>query len=519
MDFDLLILNGTVVDGTGTPAFKMDLAIKADRVVALGDFSGAEAGRIIDAKGCHVCPGFIDVHSHSDAYLLIEPSAASKIYQGVTTEVVGNCGASAAPLMGAYHMPSDWLDKEYPAKWSTVAEYRALFESVQPAVNAALLIGHNTLHAGVCGYEPRGASADEMRQMKRHLEQAFEDGACGLSSGLLYAPGSAVPAEELVELARVAAMHGKIYTSHMRSEGKYLLEALDEIIDLCRQTGVRTQISHLKTSGKGNWHLIDAALGKIKAARAEGLPLAADRYPYTAACTDLDIVLPEWAEHGGREAILGRVRDSVLREKIRKEMTLARAPDYWETVMIGSTDLPYKGWMLLDAANAMGLDPVDAVLSLVDADDLKTGGIFFGMSEENLWRILREPYVMIGSDASLRAPTGVLSEDHPHPRAYGSFTKFLRAALDGQTVSLEEAVRKMTSLPAEQFRLADRGCLQPGCFADLLIFTADEVQEKTSYSDPHQLSTGMRHVFVNGVETIADKKTTGCRSGRFLNSF
>lgn len=517
MDFDLLILNGTVVDGTGAAPFQSDLAITNDRVVALGDLSAAEAMRTIDASGCYICPGFVDAHSHSDAYLLIEPSAASKIYQGVTTEVVGNCGASAAPLMGEYHMPSDWLDKEYPATWSTVAEYRALFDKVKPAVNVAMLIGHNTLHAGVCGYEPRGATVEEMGQMKKQLERALDEGACGLSSGLLYAPGSAVPAEELVELAQVVAAHGKIYTSHMRSEGKRLLESLDETIDLCRRTGVRTQISHLKTSGKGNWHLVDAALEKINAARAEGLPIAADRYPYTAACTDLDIVLPEWAEHGGRVAILARIRDPQTREKIRAEMKAERSPDYWKTVMIGSTESPYKGWMLTDAAIAMNLDPVDAVLALVDADDLKTGGIFFGMSEDNMWRILAEPYVMLGSDASLRAPTGVLSEDHPHPRAYGSFTKFLRASLDGTTVPIEEAVRKMTSLPADRFGLKERGRLKAGCYADVLVFAADEVEEKTSYSDPHQLSEGMRHVIVNGAEIIADKKTTGLRSGRFLD--
>ncbi|MFC1467237.1 amidohydrolase family protein [Verrucomicrobiota bacterium] len=516
MDFDLLVLNGTVVDGTGTPGLKADVGIKGDQIAAVGELSSAQAECVIDASGCYVCPGFVDAHSHSDAYLLIEPSAASKIYQGITTEVVGNCGASAAPLMGEYRMPSDWLDKEYPAQWSTVAEYRTLFDEITPAVNAAMLVGHNTLHAGVCGYEPRGADSDEMRVMKKRLEQALEEGACGLSSGLLYPPGSAVPAAELVELAKVVGAHGKIYTSHMRSEGKGLLDSLDETIDLCRRAEVRTQISHLKTSGKGNWHLIDAALDKMRSALAEGLPVAADRYPYTAACTDLDVVLPDWAGHGGRERVLRRLRDSVMRKKIREEMQAERHPGYWKTVMIGSTESAYKGWMLLDAAKEMGCEPVDAVLALVDRDNLKTGGIFFGMSEENMWRILREPYVMLGSDASLRAPTGILSDDHPHPRAYGSFTKFLRAALSGQTVRIEEAVRKMTSLPAERFGLEKRGRLEAGYFADVLVFAADEVEEKTSYADPHQLSTGMRHVIVNGTEIIADKKTTGLRSGRFL---
>ncbi len=517
MNFDLLITGGKIIDGSGKPAFIGDVGVVGEKIEAIGDLSGATATKTIDGSGCYVSPGFIDVHSHSDAYLLIEPSAASKIFQGVTTEIVGNCGASAAPLMGDYKMPSDWIDKEYPAKWSTVSEYRALFDQISPAVNVALLVGHNTLHAGVCGYEPRGANPDELKKMESVLEQAFDEGACGFSTGLLYVPGSAAPTDELIFLGKIAGKRGKIYTTHMRSEGARLLESLDETIRICREAGVRTQISHLKTSGKANWHLIDDAIAKIHSAINDGLPIASDRYPYTAACTDLDVILPDWAGFGGRAAVLERLKNRETLEKIRAEIIESRSDSYWKTVMIGSTSSNYKGLMLVEAAEKMGVSPVDAALYLITADELKTGGIFFGMSEENMWRILAEPFVMVGSDASLRAPTGVLSDDHPHPRAYGTFTKLLRASLDGDFLPIEECVRKMTSLPASQFSLKNRGEIKHGFFADILVFSGDEIVEKTTYANPHQLSEGMRFVIVNGVATIANKKMTNSNAGRFLD--
>jgi len=542
MDFDLKIINGRVFDGISSTGSGQagsdaetsgDIGINGDSIATIGDLAEANTQETIDATGCIVCPGFIDAHSHSDTYLLIEPSAASKIYQGVTTEICGNCGASAAPLNGDYKMPSDWMAQleavqhgtgsvehggtGFPAlQWKTVADYRERFAEAQPAINAALLVGHNTLHAGICGYEPRAATTDEMKRMKQTLEQALDEGAIGLSSGLIYPPGSAVPREEIIGLAKVVAKHGGLYTTHMRSESNELLEAIDEAIDIAERSGARLQISHLKAAGKSNWGKLDAAFEKIRTGDREGRPYGADRYPYTAGCTDLDIVLPDWASHGGRDAVLARLRDPETRKRIRNELTEC-PPGRWSDVMIGSTQFEqFKGKYLSEVAETLGMGEVDALLHLIDTDDLKTGGIFFGMSEENMWRVLAEPYVSLGSDGSLRAPWGPLSSDHPHPRAYGSHTKFLRAALDGQTVPLTEAIRKMTSLPAEQFGLKKRGSLKEGYFADIAIFDPDAIKENTTYANPHQLSGGMRHVIVNGIHTFKDSRHTPRRGGRFL---
>ena len=520
MKFDLLIKNGSVLDGTGGSAIRADVGICGERIAAVGDLSKAEADQIIDAIGQTVCPGFIDVHSHSDAYLLIDPRASSKVFQGITTEVCGNCGASVSPRLGDAKLPSDWQDKPFPGTWSTVAEYRNLFEQVKPAVNEALLIGHNTLHRGICGYEPRGATPDELKAMCRALEQALDEGGCGMSTGLIYPPASAVPREEVIELSKICAAKNKIYTSHMRSEGKQLLEAIDEALDIGRRSGARVQISHLKTSGQANWHKIDAALEKIEAAIAEGLEVAADRYPYTAACTDLDIILPDWALYDGKDAVLARLADSKVRKKIRDEILEGRGEFGFSTVMIGSTEHPenhtLQGMVLEEAAKQLGMEPVDALLHIIEKDELRTGGIFFGMCEENMWRILAQPWVMIGCDASLRAPDGILSKDHPHPRAYGSFTKLLRASLDGQTVPLPEMIRKMTSLAAEQFRLKDRGILKKGNFADVVVFDPAKIKENTTYQAPHQLSGGITTLLINGTVTIQGGRLTGQRNGKFL---
>jgi len=526
MNFDLIIMNGQLLDGSGKAAIHTDIGIRGDSIAALGDLSAATAEKSIDASGCIVCPGFTDAHSHSDTYLLIEPSAASKIYQGITTEICGNCGASAAPLNGSYKMPSDWLDKDYShvgqtfqsaPPWSTVADYRTLFAEARPAVNAALLVGHNTLHAGICGYDPRAATPDEMKKMFTALEQALDEGAIGLSSGLLYPPGSAVPRSELIELAKVIAKHDGIYTTHMRSESDGLLDAIDEAIEIAERSSVRLHISHLKASGKANWHKLDAALTRLRTGNLHGCPpISADRYPYLAGCTDLDIVLPSWASHGGRDAVLARLRDPDTRNKIRADL-MAHPPGRWADIMIGSTQFEhFKGKYLPEVAETLGMNTVDALLHLIDADDLKTGGIFFGMSEENMWKVLAEPYVSLGSDGSLRAPWGPLSHDHPHPRAYGSHTKFLRAALDGKTVPLPEAIRKMTALPAEQFGLKKRGQLKVGYFADIAIFDPDAIRENTTYADPHQLSSGLRHLFVNGSHTLENGAHTDHRNGQFL---
>jgi N-acyl-D-amino-acid deacylase len=517
---DIRITGGKVFDGTGSPPSESDIGITGDHISDVGDLAGAEAALTISAIGKIVCPGFIDAHSHSDIYLLIEPAAQSKIHQGITTEVVGNCGASAAPLAGDFLLPSDWQEKDYPDEWQTVAEYRDLLAKSRPAPNVVLLIGHRNLRVGVAGYENRPVTDSELGRMIKLLEQSLEEGGRGLSTGLIYAPAMYASGRELEELARVAAGHNGLYASHMRNEGGRLIESIEETLSIGKKAGVRVQISHLKASGKDNWDLIDRAFETIKGAQSDGIELAADRYPYTSAYTDLDVVLPDWAQEGGRKEALQRLRDPSERARIMEDLRRARPDEAWENVTVGSTDHPdntkFRGRSLTQAAAELGMHAVDFLLQLIETDELKTTAFFLGMSEDNMMRILAEPYVMIGTDASLRAPTGPLSRDYPHPRAYGSFPRFLRMALDGASVPLPEAIRKMTSLPAAQFRLSDRGTIARGLKADIVVLDAAELRDTATYADPHQLAKGVEHVIVNGVPTIADGCLTGKRGGTFL---
>ncbi len=519
---DWILRGGTVADGSGGEPVRADVGVAGDRIAAVGDLSKAAAANEFAAEGLLVTPGFVDVHTHSDAYLLVEPAAPSKIRQGVTTEITGNCGASAAPRWPGYAMPSDWLEQKYPGDWRSVAEYRALLAAQKPAVNSAMLIGHRAIRAAVMGVEARAATKDEIAKMQVLLEAALEEGGAGLSTGLVYAPAMFAQPEEIQALAKVVARRGGIYATHMRSESGRLLESIDEALDVARASDARLQISHLKTAGRANWGKLGAVLEKIRAAQEECVEVASDRYPYTASCTDLDVILPTWAAQGGRAAILARLRDPAERAKIRAEMAEARDEKYWETVWVGSSrhpeNAPFAGKPIAVAAEAWKLHPLDAALRFMDMDELFTGGIFFGMSEENMWKILAEPWVMIGSDASIRAPWGPLSHDHPHPRAYGTFGRFLRAALDGKTVSVGEAVRKMTSLPAEQFRLKDRGAIRAGAFADIVALDPKTFRDVATYEKPHQFCEGLSAVWVNGALTIRDGKDTGGRGGRYLTA-
>jgi N-acyl-D-amino-acid deacylase len=517
---DIKIINGDVLDGTGGPASRVDIGITGDAISDVGNLAAAEARVCIDARGKLVTPGFIDAHSHSDTYLLIEPSAPSKVFQGIATEVVGNCGASAAPRLRDDSLPSDWMDKKYGGKWRTVSDFRRLLEQARPAPNQVLLIGHKALRTGVMGYERRPATAAELDAMCGLLDESLDQGGRGFSTGLVYAPGMFAGKDELVALARVAGRHGGIYTSHIRSEGARLIEALEEAIAIGREGGVSVQVSHLKTSGRANWPLIDSALDTIRKARAQGLDVMADRYPYLSSCTDLDVMFPDWVAEGGREATLKRLRDPATRARLRAELLKLKGEDYWPTVTVASISHPgnaaFQGRPLPEVAAALKMHPVDAILHLTETDELRTSAFFHGMCEPNMLRILAEPYVMIGTDASLRAPTGPLSLDFPHPRAYGAFSRFLRMALDGKTVSLPDAIRKMTSLPAGRFGLKGRGTLAKGMKADVAVFNPAAVAEKTDCSNPHRLSEGLCHLVVNGTLTIADGKLTGERGGKAL---
>ena len=519
--FDIKITGATVLDGTGAPAVETDVGIEGDRITAVGSLADVSARKTLHMPGRLLCPGFIDVHSHSDAYLLIEPGAVSKIAQGVTTEVVGNCGISAAPLQSPEELPSDWAAMQYQTVWRSMAEYVKLLARAQPALNVAILAGHGRIRAAVMGYTARNATQDELRAMTRMLEEAFDAGAIGFSSGLIYPPGLFATPHELQALARTTARRNGVYASHIRGEGRTLLDAIDEFIDVGRATQARLQLSHLKTAGRSNWGMLDAALSKIHGARSSGIEIAADRYPYIASCTDLDAIFPDWAKEGGRDTILARLHDPAARARLREDLLSSSSPERnWGDIVVGSTAHPdnagFKGRPLEEIAKELGLDIVDAALHLIETDKLQTSAFFFGMSEENMWRILAEPWVMIGSDSSIRAPEGQLSHDHPHPRAYGAFARFLRAALDKRTVPLPEAIRKMTSLPAEHFRLRDRGCIKKGCFADLALFDPDATRDAATFAEPHQLATGLDTLIINGCLVVHDGLITGNRSGRLL---
>lgn len=536
MRFDRILRNGEVIDGTGAPARRADIAIAGDRIAAIGDLSAARAPDERDISGLSAAPGWIDAHSHSDAYLLIEPDAPSKLSQGITTEINGQCGGSAAPRLGPARLPSDWASQTYPdpaappgaprapgPAWTTVASYRALFDAVRPAINSVLFIGHNTLRAGVMGYAPRPAGPGETALLCRALEQALDEGGRGFSTGLLYQPGKYAAPEEVRALARTAAARGVPYATHMRSEGARLLEAADEAIAVARDTGVQLQISHLKTSGPANWDKIGPLLDRIERARASGIRIFSDRYPYLAAGTELDILFPDWAGAGGPAAELERLADPALREKIAAQID-ASGRD-WSSVMIGGawSDAvrPFSGKTLAEAAAALGTTPGRAACRFVESDRARTGGFFFGMCADNLRRICERPWVACGSDASLRAPSGPLGADHPHPRAYGAMPRFFRL-LTGRAPGSpricrdEEAVRRMTSLPAEIFGLRGRGVLREGAFADIVVFDRDRFRETATYAEPHRYCAGVRLVFVNGGLAFDAGRFSPSRHGRFL---
>lgn len=532
--FDLVIGGGTVVDGTrAAQPRRADVGIRGDRIDAVGDLARADARARIDAAGHWVTPGFIDAHSHSDTYLLLEPDAPSKVAQGITTEIVGQCGGSGVPALGDLALASDWAAMVYPrlpaggrprppgepgATWRTVADYRALWQQVRPAVNARLYVGHNALRKGVMGYAPRAADAGEIARMARALEQALDEGASGLSTGLVYQPGKFAAPGEVLTLARVAAARGAGYATHMRSEGDALLEALAETLDLARATGIRIQISHLKTAHARNWHKCDAAIARIEQARAEGFAVHADRYPYTYGATELDIVLPGWASDGGAAVILRTLDDEAARARVIAELDASGAD--WSGVLVGGccTDASkaYCGMRLDDAARQRGETPGATAVWLIREGQAKTGAFFGGLSEENLRVIYRQPWVAVGSDASLRSPTGPLGADHPHPRAYGTMPRFFRLVVDEGILSPAEAVWRMSGLAAEAYGIADRGRLAVGCRADVAVWDPAAFDSEATYAAPHRFATGMHQVVVNGTLTFDAGRFTGQRNGMII---
>lgn len=542
-----LIKNGTIIDGQGTLAFVGDVLVEDDRIVEvipageLQNFKTSEPQNLIDASGLIVSPGFIDAHTHSDAYLVIEPDAPSKVTQGITTEINGQCGGSVAPRYGEARLSSDWAavlgDR---LTWRSLAEYREVLAAAKPAVNTVQFIGHNTLRSSVIGYAARAAGDEDLREMSRLLDESLDAGGWGLTTGLIYQPGKYSTPAEVMALAKVAAAKGGYYATHMRSEGDHILEAIDEVIELVKATGIRAEISHLKTSGRKNWHKIDAVLDKIEGAMSEGLLLGSDRYPYCAAGTDLDVVLPDWAQEGGAPAELARLQIANLRSQIIEEINALDRD--WSTVMIGGTwaeeNKRYSGKTVAEILGLETLEfrpglassvssplkssvlslkssPGELITSILLADGCKTGAFFFGLSEENLAKIYSRPWIVPGSDASLRAPWGPLGLDHPHPRAYATMPEFYRR-VRALGFSREETVARMTSVIADRFGIRGRGRIEKGAYADLVIWNEAEFKAKATFTDPHQFTGGVKAVMTNGVISYCDGKFTGNRGGRFL---
>ena len=528
---DLKIEGGLVVDGTGVAGGRADVGIRDEEIVALGNLDREPAGNRLNAAGKVVAPGFIDVHSHSDWRLWANRRAESKIRQGVTTEVVGNCGFSPAPatteFLDELRGFAPYLPRGMDFRWRSVAEYVQALDGGGTAVNVIQLVGHGTLRIATMGFARRPPTAAELGRMQALLAQAIEDGAWGLSTGLIYAPGSYATTEEIVEVAGAAARRRGFYASHIRGEGVTVLEAVREAIRVGREGELPVQVSHLKAAGRPNWGKVADALALIDAARAEGLDVMADVYPYTASSTTLRTLLPDWALEGGVEAMTRRLADPAVRARIRRELEAPVTGQSlldrigWENIMISYAPKrkDAEGKRVSEIAAARGLDPLDAALELIADEGGKTYMILFQLDEADLRRALAHPQVMIGSDGSALAPHGELGAGKPHPRSYGTFPRVLGVyAREERVLSLSQAVHKMTGLPARRLGLTNRGVIRVGAKADLVVFDPRRVGDLATYEDPHRYPTGIEEVIVNGRFVIKSGEHTGSLPGRVLPS-
>ncbi|MBI2162048.1 MAG: D-aminoacylase [Candidatus Rokubacteria bacterium] len=527
--FDLKIEGATVIDGTGAEGGRADVGVSDDLIAAVGDLSREPAGSTLRAAGRVVAPGFIDMHSHSDWRLWENRRAESKIRQGVTTEVVGNCGFSPAPVSAeflddlrgfALYVP-DGMD----FGWRSVGEYLRAFDADGTALNVVQLVGHGTLRIATMGFARRAPDGKELARMQRLMGDAMEDGAWGLSTGLIYAPGSYAATEEIVEIARVAGRHRGFYASHIRGEGATLLDAVTEAIRVGREGDLPVQVSHIKAAGRPNWGKVAQALALVDAARAEGLDVMADVYPYTASSTTLRTLLPDWALEGGVDAMMKRLADPEVRGRIRRELEAPVTGQSlldrigWENIMIAycARRKDAEGKRLSELGAARGMDPLEAALELIVDEAGKAYMILFQLDEADLRRALVHPMVMIGSDGSSLAPYGALGAGKPHPRSYGTFPRVLgEYAREQRVLGLPEAVHKMTGLPARRLGLRDRGIVRVGAKADLVVFDGKRVADQATYEEPHRYPVGVEHVLVNGRLVIKDGEHTGSLPGKLL---
>ena len=528
--YDLIIRNGRIIDGTGSPWYSGDVAIRDGKIAAIGPVLDARARQTIDARRMVIAPGFIDMLGQSDLSILVNPQLPSKIFQGITTEFTGE-GGSAAPLNDRI-IEDDRTGYDHlkiKPDWRTLGEYFARLERQGIGINVGDYVGATQVRRMVLGDDDRQPTAEQLNQMRQLVREAMLDGAVGLSTSLQYPPAPYARTEELTALATEAARYGGIYATHMRSESDDILPALDEAIRIGREARMPVEIWHLKVAGKRNFGRMPQVIAKIDSARRSGVDIAADTYAYTAWFNSLSAMVPPWAHDGGTAKLLERLQDPAARRRMRKDMETAGS---WENnawqeisdpakILIGAVQNPallsLQGKTLADVARQKKADPIDALFDLLVEDRAFTSVAVFGMDEPDVLLALQQPWVSINNDSQGTAPDGILGQDHPHPRAYGTFPRILRKYVrEEKRLTLEDAIRKFTSLPAQRMRLGDRGVLKRGMWADIVVFDPDSVRDRATFEKPNQLSEGMRWVLVNGVAVIGDGKATGALPGKVL---
>jgi N-acyl-D-amino-acid deacylase len=523
--FDLIIQNGLILDGLKQPAFHADLGIREQFITAIGDLSNCTANRIIDATGLVISPGFIDIHTHTDTELLVDTRAASKLQQGVTTEVSGNCGSSPFPLtpVNAAEHQQQLLEKYgIDAHWQNLAEFFQLLEANPPAINYVTLTGHGNLRTVAVGKQDVPPTEDQLHRMQELLVESMEMGSFGLSTGLEYAPGSYAQTDELVALCRTTASRDGLYATHVRNEDDRVEAAVAEALQVARKSGVSLQISHLKACNLDNWSKVPALLEQIDAAIRSSLPVMADRYPYNAWSTGLGSFIPLWARQGETDDILARLKDEAEWAKITNYAeSRGQRIGGWERVMISSvnsdTNKALQGKTIQEAAALQQLPPLILIRELLIAERIQVGVIGFAMNEDNLKRVLAAPFVMIGSDGSAVAPDGKLSEGNPHPRSYGTFPRVLgKYCREEKIFDLSTAVYKMTGMAAQKLGLQQRGVIREKYYADLTIFNPETVLDTATYTKPHQFAQGIEYVIVNGKIALSKGEQTKIRAGQIL---
>jgi len=527
-DYDVLIQNGTIYDGTGAPAYVADLAIRGDRVAAIGDFSGSTADLKIDAGGLAVAPGFFNMLSHAHLSLLKDGRAMSDVLQGVTFEVLSEVSLSPVNESTAEILSGLFDEQDVEISWSSLGEYLEVVETSGVAPNFGTFVSAGTVRINVIGMADVDPTPEQLEVMKAQVEQAMREGAFGLTTALIYAPNTYAETEEIIELAKVAGSYGGIYTAHIRSEGNQFIEAIDETLRIGREGKLPVKIHHLKAGGQPNWPKMDIAIDKIEALRKEGIPITADMYTYVAGATGLDASMPTWVQAGGIEKWIERLQDPDIRARVKAEMA-TNARD-WENLgyfagpegmmFIGFKNEKLKKYMgktLAEVATGRGQDPLDTVIDLVIEDGSRVGTVYFLMSEENLKKQIRQPWVMFGSDADAPAAEGKELESAVHPRTYGNVARLLgKYVRDEQVIPMEEAIRRLTLLPAQTLSIRERGRLAPGYFADISIFDPASIKDHSTFKNPHHYSTGIKHVLVNGVPVVSDGKHTEATPGRAI---